>query len=74
MELCRTNGGNWYTGSLDQSATAASSKSLLTASINHANGGSLKLYYNRANDSHMWVTWVALGEESWSQRKINDKY
>lgn len=74
MELCRTDGGAWYTGSLDTSGTVASSKSLLTASVNYANGGSLKLYYNRANDSDMWVSWVALGEEAWSARKINDKY
>ena len=74
-----TDGGPWSAGSLNNASIQASPKSLLTASVDYAttgesSKGELKLYYNRDNDSMMWCTWVSLGQQAWSQKKINDKY
>lgn len=73
-ELCKTGSGSWTNGSLNNSNYEASPKSLLTASVDNYGQGQLKLYYNRDNDSMMWVNFVTMGTQAWSRRKINDKY
>ena len=73
QELCRTDGGLWSPGSLNNSGFQASPKSLLTASVDYTNKGQLKLYYNKENDSRMWCTWVVLGQQAWAQRSITEK-
>ena len=74
QELCRSDGGAWTKGSLNNSRIKASPESLLTASVDYSNDGELKLYYNMENDRMMWCTWVTMGRQAWSSRMVNDKY
>ncbi|MCJ1374232.1 hypothetical protein MMC20_005464 [Loxospora ochrophaea] len=74
QELCQSNGGPWFHGSLNDSEIKASPKSLLTASVDHNNKGQLKVYYNVDKDMHMRCAWVNVNESSWANKKINDDW
>ena len=78
QELCRTDGGEWRVGRLNESSFNASPTSLLTVSHYEPELAEakreLKVYYNRPNDSLMWCAWLESSQGEWKSRRINDKY
>jgi hypothetical protein len=72
-ELCQTNGGEWYPGSLDSAEYTCAKDSLLTANIEHGSG-QLKIFFQQGKNKDAWVAWVVKGQTAWSKRKISDKF
>jgi hypothetical protein len=70
QELCKDDGSGWFLGSLgDQNITVVPGTSL-SAHINYANKGQLKVYYYQSKDGPISITWTTLGDDSWTQKTI----
>ncbi|RYO75798.1 hypothetical protein DL766_000191 [Monosporascus sp. MC13-8B] len=70
-ELCKTNDGDWYDGTLNDNGVTATKDSLLAANVEDGQGD-LKVFFQRqkGGNKDTWVAWVVLGQTTWSQRKV----
>ncbi|KAI7148039.1 hypothetical protein KC316_g12661 [Hortaea werneckii] len=72
-ELCQTDGGDWYAGSLDRNALSVAHDSLLSANVEWGQGD-LKVFYQRGPSKKPHVAWAVLGQTTWSSREIRDSW
>ncbi|KAF1999010.1 hypothetical protein P154DRAFT_535883 [Amniculicola lignicola CBS 123094] len=73
-EICRTNGQDWYRGTLgsasNQTANTVADGSCITANVQRSSG-QLKVFFSKKEDApRMSCAYVDLGKKNWSTRII----
>jgi hypothetical protein len=70
--MCRTDGGDWYPGALDKNNITCSESSLISANVENGQGD-LKIFFMDP-DGLPGVAWVVLGQTSWAQHLLDNKW
>jgi hypothetical protein len=68
MELCQTNDGEWFDGSLNKNNITCDEKTLLSANVEWSKGD-LKIFFQDP-DGTPGVAWVVLGQTAWASHLL----